>query len=128
MEKPFSQWNYLKQELDDSKRLPTFNEREVWWCSIGVNVGFEVFGEGHGFWRPVLLLNKHNRHTFHGLPLGSTVKPGSRHHFYLEFNDRPGSVMLSQGRTMSSKRLSNIMGTLPESTFESIRDAYRELV
>jgi mRNA-degrading endonuclease toxin of MazEF toxin-antitoxin module len=89
-----------------------------------MNVGFEIYGKAEKFWRPVLILDKHNRHTFLGLPLGSTLKPGSRYHFELDFRDRTGSIMFSQARTLSSKRLSNIMGTLPETKFEEIKQAY----
>jgi len=31
--KEFEYWNKIKQDLDKSKRLPTFKEREIRWCS-----------------------------------------------------------------------------------------------
>jgi mRNA interferase MazF len=120
----FDRWNFIKQNVDAERKLPTFNEREIWWCSIGMNIGFEIYGKGEKFWRPVLILDKHNRHTFLGLPLGSTLRPGNRYYVELNFRGRVGSVMLSQARTFSSKRLSNRMGTLAENKFEEIREAY----
>ena len=62
------------------------------------------------------------------LPLGSTVKQDSPYHFSLDFNGRSGSVLLSQGRTFSSKRLSNRMGTLPDEKFEQIRQTYKRIL
>ena len=41
--KDFQGWHTLKQNLDkrQSTSVPTIKEREIWWCSIGVNVGDE---------------------------------------------------------------------------------------
>lgn len=124
MTKDFNGWNNTKQGLDASQRLPTFKEREIWWCSMGVNVGYEIYGKGDKFWRPVLILDKHNRHTFFGLPLTSTIKPDNPYFFPIHFRERDGSVLLSQGRTLSSKRLSNIMGSLPENEFAEIKRCF----
>jgi mRNA interferase MazF len=127
MEKDFDRWNAIKKILDKNRRLPTFNEREIWWCSVGMNIGYEIYGKGEKLWRPVLVLDKHNRHTFFGFPLGSTLKPDSPYHVEIDFNGRKGSVLLSQGRTFSSARLSNIMGTLPHDRFNDIKARYKSL-
>ncbi len=128
MEKDFDKWNTVKQALDQREQLPVFNEREVWWCSVGMNVGFEIFGKDERFWRPVLVLGKHSRHTFFGLPFGSTIKPNNPRYFALHFRGREGSVLLSQGRTLSSKRLSNKIGKLPHSRFNEIRKAFKSTI
>ena len=121
----FNEWNKIKKKLHENRNLPTFNEREVWWCSIGMNIGFEIYGKGEEFWRPVLILQKHNPLTFFGLPLGSANRPDSPFHHPINVEDRDGSVLLTQGRTLSSKRLSNIIEKLPESKFEEIRLAFK---
>jgi mRNA interferase MazF len=127
MQKDFAAWHKLKLKLEARTDLPTFNEREIWWCSIGMNLGYEVYGKGEKFWRPVLILQKHNRETFFGLPLGSSIK-SSRYYHAMTFNGRNGSVLLSQGRTFSAKRLSNLMGTLPEPKFKAVKLAYARLI
>lgn len=119
-----NEWNREKQNIQRQGNLPTFNEREIWWCSIGMNIGYELYGKDKKFWRPVLVLDKHNTHTFFGLPLGSTTKKG-RHYHRIDFNNRPGSILLSQGRTFSSLRLSNIMGTISEEKFKHVKDAFK---
>ena len=82
--KDFNTWNDVKKKIELRKNLPLFKEREIWWCGIGMNIGFEIFGKGQEFYRPVLVLDKHNRHTFFGLPLGSARKENSIHHYPLE--------------------------------------------
>jgi mRNA interferase MazF len=126
MYKDFDRWNRLKKGLESTSELPTFNEREVWWCSFGMNIGYELFGKGEKFWRPVLVLSKHNAHSFFGLPLGSTIKQNPRHYFRLDFDGRQGSALLSQGRILSTKRLSNLMGTLSETKFHAVKAAYKD--
>ena len=37
---------------------PTIKERDIWWCSIGVNIGDEIDGKNELFHRPVLILKK----------------------------------------------------------------------
>lgn len=39
-------WNTLKKRLTTSTTPKLFREREIWWCSIGLNVGYEVYGKG----------------------------------------------------------------------------------
>lgn len=127
MSKDFDGWHHIKQSLDLRKDYPLFKEREIWWCSVGMNIGYEIYGKGEKFWRPVLILDKHNRHTFFGLPLTSTTKPGNPYYLPIHFRERDGSVLLSQGRTFSSKRLANRMGSLPESDFADIRNVFGNL-
>ncbi|MEM6429496.1 MAG: hypothetical protein AAF708_09680 [Deinococcota bacterium] len=38
----FDTWNDYKKQLDTRKDAPRFNEREIWWCSLGANVGFDT--------------------------------------------------------------------------------------
>jgi len=81
-----------------------YKEREVWWCQIGVNVGYEIFGKSNSFTRPILVLKKFSKFTFLGAPL-STAKPRFPLHYSIEVNNRPNIVMLDQLRTFDSRRL-----------------------
>ena len=44
MEKNFDRWNAKKKAIHDSACTALFHEREVWWCVLGTNVGFEQDG------------------------------------------------------------------------------------
>jgi mRNA interferase MazF len=126
MEQYFNQWHKVKKRINKTRQLPTFKEREIWWCSIGQNIGFEIYGKGEQFWRPVLILDKHNEFTFLGLPLTSKQKD-NRYCFPLDFQNEKVTVLLGQARTFSSKRLSNKMGTLPDPIFDEIKQTYGKL-
>ena len=55
--KDFYAWNEKKICLDQSKKYRHPREQEIWWCSIGLNVGTEIYGKGEDFARPVLIIN-----------------------------------------------------------------------
>ena len=70
--KNFSKWNKKKIEVEnrdiDALKI-NFKNREVWWCSLGENIGYEQDGKGENFERPILILRKFNKHIFLGIPL-----------------------------------------------------------
>ncbi len=52
----FLEWIHLKHKINNKNSGRSFIEGEVFWCSIGQNVGGEVYGKGITFNRPVLVL------------------------------------------------------------------------
>lgn len=75
LSKNFDKWNEIKKKLDVSERSVEFNEREIWWCSIGINVGSEQHSQTEDFSRPVLVIRKFTRDIFWGIPLTTRIKP-----------------------------------------------------
>ena len=122
--KDFDGWIEKKKELDAKVKPPFFNEGQVWWCSIGVNVGYEIFGKSHAYTRPVVIIRKYSRETFLGLPMTSKRKD-RRSHYHLDFQGTNGSIILDQGRTLDSRRLITRMGELSEQQLEKIKSAYQ---
>lgn len=46
MEKDFDQWNNQKKRIHTEGENKLYHQRQVWWCSLGMNVGFEQDGVG----------------------------------------------------------------------------------
>ena len=46
-EKDFDKWNIIKKQVNTKEVIRDlfFYEREVWWCSLGLNVGYEQDGK-----------------------------------------------------------------------------------
>ena len=61
--KDFDTWNALKKHIHQKRFLAFVHAREVWWCSLGLNVGTEQDGKHTAFERPVLILRKFNRES-----------------------------------------------------------------
>jgi hypothetical protein len=45
MQKDFEKWNQLKQKIDSTNKQIIYKDRDVWWCSIGINIGHEENGK-----------------------------------------------------------------------------------
>jgi mRNA interferase MazF len=57
----FLNWINVKFKTHSKISRPSFEEREIWWCHLGLNVGDEENGKNESFNRPVLILKKFNR-------------------------------------------------------------------
>jgi len=121
VQKDFNKWNEKKKNVDGKVGLPTFKEREIWWCSIGLNVGHEENGKGDEFHRPVLIVRKFNKRLFWGVPLTTQIKD-SKHYHQFYFNNKKQCAMLTHLRLLDVSRLNeNKMGRLAEKEFQAIR-------
>jgi mRNA interferase MazF len=116
------EWHGLKKEVCNKhpEQIPYFYEREMWWCCLGMNVGYEEDGKNGDYSRPVVIIKIFNRELFWGIPLTSKDKTGKYYHQY-EFEGKKYSAILSQLRVLSSKRLIRKVGTMPEDDFSKMK-------
>ena len=105
MNKDFDKWNSLKKGLHKSDKTPFYHEREIWWCSLGVNIGFEQDGTGSNFDRPVLILKGFNKESFFGVALTGRKRTEKYYYYLGKVEGREASVILSQARTLATNRL-----------------------
>ncbi len=121
MIKNFGEWHSQKSNLQENKNRPFFHEREMWFSSIGLNLGFEQDGKGEEFLRPIIVVKKFNNEVCWVVP---TTKKDKKGKYYFQFEYREGestSAILSQLRLIDSKRLSYKIGMVPENDFEEIK-------
>jgi mRNA interferase MazF len=136
MVKDYKEWHDLKSEIENNGQEKKFREREIWWCSLGENIGFEQDGKHEKFERPVLVLRKFNNGMFFGLPLTSKVKEDRFHFgFNIKTKNTAGEVeeqrsfaMLSQMRLFSSKRMIRRIVRINENVFDSIEKSFINLI
>src|SRR3989344_6048506 len=121
--KNYTIWHNKKQELDGRMIVPNFSERDIWWCSLGLNIGYEEDGKNENFERPVCVLKKFNKDIFIGLPLTSTRKDSPYYYPYVLHNT-PGTIILSQARLMSVKRLQRRLGRIGKGKFSDLKKRY----
>ncbi len=70
----FKKWFELKMKLWHHESRVVFKQRELWWCSVGINLGEEIYGKGEKFTRPVLIFKKFTSNSFMALPLTTKEK------------------------------------------------------
>ncbi|MBC7982199.1 type II toxin-antitoxin system PemK/MazF family toxin [Candidatus Parcubacteria bacterium] len=119
MEKDFKRWSIKKEKLDNRINTPFVNERDIFWCSIGINVGDEENGKSDLFSRPVLVFKKFNQNLFWGIPL-STKNKDNIYYVQVKFKDNMSSVLISHLRLYDVKRLIFRIGKLHKSEFNKI--------
>lgn len=127
--KEFDKWNELKKKLHSSKKADRFyfREREVWWCSLGVNVGYEQDGKNENFERPILIIKVFNAEVLWIVPLTSRQKD-NKYYYKFDYKTEPQSVILSQIRLISSKRLLRKIWTFPEKDFGKVKELVGEFL
>jgi mRNA interferase MazF len=119
-------WCKVKLFLWDKKSDVQFKEGEVWWCSVGINVGVEILGKGKDFERPILIFRKFGQNSFLGIPLTTQLKNGT---WYVPTTVRgkEGRAALNQMRVFDKRRLINKIGVFGGENFLEIKKALLNL-
>jgi mRNA interferase MazF len=120
MEDDFDEWNKQKKHIQTRNTHIFCKEREVWWCSVGMNIGSEENGKGALFARPALVVQKLNNQTSFVVPLTSKNKV-SPYHFSIEHKNN--SILLSQPRLISNKRLHRCITRITTYEFALIKSS-----
>jgi mRNA interferase MazF len=116
-------WWKISVPLKDKQPNHLFREGDVWWCSIGINVGVEIFGKGKYFARPVIIFKKFDENSFLGIPLTTQPKTGAAYISFM-YAGKQQYAILSQIKTFDSRRLRDKIGSLPEDNFEKIKISF----
>lgn len=121
--KDFDRWNGKKKMLDAAGiNGPHCHEREIWWCSIGVNVGSEQHSQTSDFSRPVVVVRRFTEDIFWGVPLTTkTMKLPFR--VRLELGGIANDALILQMRVYDRKRLVRQIGVVPQDVFTTLTDA-----
>jgi mRNA interferase MazF len=133
MSKDFQKWHTKKEKLNETEVRVFFHEREIWYCSLGANIGFEQDGKGEDFLRPVLVLKKFNDKIFWGIPLSKSIKPIPKKSdkFYFVFSFVPGVkslAILSQLRLIDASRLARHIGEMEKEEYQDLTKKLKALL
>ena len=129
MKKDYKLWTPEKEKINNNESIrPGFYEREVWYCYLGENVGFEQDGKGETFLRPVIVLKKFNKEIFWAIPLTSAIKKSIYYYTVTFGNNRKSSAILSQIRLVDAKRLSHKVGDVCKEDLDGLKKKLKELI
>ncbi len=121
----FVEWIKVKIKVHLSDRAQSFSEGEIWWVSLGQNVGTESNGKSANFERPALIIKKFNKDSFWGIPISTQIKEG-RYYYSFILKDRKYCLNLSQLRLLSSKRMLRHINMLSQADFYVIRQRMKD--
>lgn len=128
MQKDFDKWNKRKKQIHVKNENKLYHAREVWWCALGVNVGFEQDGTGVAGERPVLILKGFSKQVCLVIPLTTSEKKNPYHISLGKVDGRNAFAIISQIRLIDTKRLINKISFVEQALFEKIRKAAKDLL
>lgn len=123
--KDYASWFRLKPKLHNAEPSRHVNARDIWWCSIGINIGHEMDGKSGKASRPVLALRKLSAYTFVGLPLTSKKKMGSWY-VPITIHQNVSRVILSQVRVFDVRRHTTKIAQLDTKDFDEVKRRFIE--
>ena len=128
MQKDFDSWNKEKKKLHlvGFEHL-RFHEREIWWCSLGINLGDEEDGKNQLFERPILVVKKFNDRLAWAIPMTTKLK-SSKYYYVIHYKGKNFSLILSQLRLVSVKRFRRLIRKLPNNEFLSVPHSLATLI
>ena len=134
-QKDYTNWHKVKTmehngSLNKNRGL-NYREGQIYWASIGQNIGYEEDGKGASFGRPVLIIKGYNRQMFLGVPLTSKYKTGSFYHsFRMNGANKPSTALLSQLRTFDTARIydRHPLGSVSGNILKEIKYLLREMI
>ena len=122
--KRFLEWIGLKEKIHKNDGLPIFQEREIWWTHLGENIGHEEDGRGDSFTRPFIVIRKFNKELLFGVPCSSVSKKSIYYfNIHIKTKNMDTSALLSQPRTISSRRLVRRIDKIGSGVFGEMKKA-----
>lgn len=125
--KNFEDWFTLKPKLDSQIHQPQLvKQGNIWWCSVGENIGAEISGKGKSFSRPVIIHTKLSKYTFLVIPCSTQIKKGS---WFVSFFHKSKQMVavLSQIKIVDYRRLENKIGDIDDKDYQDIKTAFNNL-
>jgi mRNA-degrading endonuclease toxin of MazEF toxin-antitoxin module len=127
--KKYDKWNEVKKDIVIKNKNLTFKVREIYWLSVGQNIGYEIYGKGDEYLRPVLILRKFSKESFLGIPLTSVSKNDMFHFEFTPINKvKINYAILSQIKLFSAKRIKSKMGKISQDDFKSLKEKLKVLI
>jgi mRNA interferase MazF len=133
--KNFDEWNTSKKMINTNSREVFGYPREVWWCSLGINIGAEIDGKNENFERPVIIMKVYNKETMFVLPTTTRAR-NDKFHMPIEIgavDQKTGEdyrktvyIKLTQARVISNKRLMRKVDVINEEDFKRIQDVFKD--
>ena len=128
MQKDFDGWNEQKKRTHERPRALFYHDRELWWCTLGVNVGSEQDGSGGEYRRPILVLKGLGPDTCLAIPLTTSARTHPLRPSIGKVEGKDAHALLSQMRVIDTKRLVRKIGYLDKTIFEEIRKTVRGML
>ena len=118
----FDEWCKIKKYIHEKRGIVYARKKEIWWCALEYNIGFEQNGKNKYYERPVLILKRFNQNLVLIVALSSISKKTNPYYYHYKLKGRDYSVILSQVKVISTKRLLRKQDIFPKNDFKKVVD------
>ena len=125
--KRFKEWIGIKERLhNQAHKPPLVSEGDIWWISVGENIGSEINGKSVLFSRPAVILRKLTHSFYFVIPTTTQKREGS---WFISFYHGGKNMIacLHQARAIDYRRLSAKLGTLDDEDYRWIVGGFENL-
>jgi mRNA-degrading endonuclease toxin of MazEF toxin-antitoxin module len=123
----FDTWNSVKQKINQKEPIP-FKQGEIYFMSVGHNIGGEIYGHDKLFLRPVLIYRKLSRYSFVGIPLTSKQKDGSYYFTFRYTKKILSTALLNQIRVFDIRRSAYFSGNIKLSDLKALESKVEKFI
>ena len=120
-------WNMCRIEMKNLDERFRVHEREIWWCSMWVNLWDEEDGKNELFERPVLVIRKFNNGLVWWIPMSTKIKENPYYHI-IDHDSIQFSLILSQLRVISTKRFQRYIRKMWHDEFNMILEKIHSII
>jgi UDP-N-acetylglucosamine 1-carboxyvinyltransferase len=125
--KRFLEWLGLKEKLHSVYRKPPLvSEGDIWWTSMGENIGREINGKNEKFSRPVLIFKKLSKELYVVIPFTSQQHTGSWYVPY-KFGKKNMYACLHQVRSIDYRRFYTRLTQMGSEDFYQVQKGFASL-
>lgn len=125
--KKFLEWIGLKERLHSTDhKAPFVSERDMWWVSLGENIGSEMNGKSNRFSRPALILKK-LAHGFYLIAPTTTQEKKGTWYVHIQLGEQDEYVCLNQIRVVDYRRLHSKLGQIDTNAFKKVKEGFKKL-
>lgn len=126
--KDFDTWNKQKKTTHEQNENKWCRERDIWWCVLGTNIGYEQDGKGDCNLRPVIVLKHFGKFTALVVPLTTHGKDNKYYVFLGTLLGKKSWAITTQIRLIDTKRLFKKESKIDINNFLTIKKAITELL
>lgn len=125
MDKDFDSWNSVKKRIHKDNPHRVYRERQVWWISLGTNIGTEEDGKGEHNARPAVIVKGFDIDTCLTVPL--TTAPGMFPYCLHvgTINGQEAFALPYQIRCVDTKRFKNRIGLMEVTPYKKLKSILR---
>ena len=127
MEKNFDKWSSRKKKIHARSEKMLFHKREIWWCALGINVGYEQDGKNHDFERPVIIVRQLSPDTCAILPL-TTKRRLEKFQAEVNHGNIRNYALLDQIKVIDARRLLRKIGSANEKEFSCVVEKLKQIL